>query len=286
MQLTTSLLWLTTTLLGQASDVPKPSETEVVRILEPYFQEQAETYQFFLDAERTQKLELVEKPVMRWTAEGNIGAVWVWTRQGRAEVIGCLGAYVNEKGQYESFHEFHSLTLKPLQKVEIASIRTWDSQKPGVSLTVLESAPEPAASDKLRLVQMRSIAREFSVELNPEKKNTHQLRLATAPLYRYQSTNPDVTDGAIFSYLQDNGTDPECLLLIEARRTSNGIRWQYAPLRFSWRALRVTHTDRDVWRVDEHNEFWKARILRDNYVTCSLGVLNLDSIQRAQKGKP
>lgn len=286
MQLTTSLLWLTTTLLGQAADVPKPNETEVVRILEPYFQEQAEKYQFYLDAERTQKLELIEKPVMRWTAEGNIGAVWVWTRQGRAEVIGCLGAYVNGKGQYESFHEFHSLTLKPLQTVEIATIRTWDSQKPGVTLTVLESAPEPAASDKLRLVQMRSIAREFSVELNPEKKNTHQLRLATAPLYRSQSTNPDVTDGAIFSYLQDNGTDPECLLLIEARKTSNGIQWHYAPLRFSWRSLRVTHGDRDVWRVDEHNEFWKSRILHDNYLTSSLGVLNLDSIQKAKKGKP
>lgn len=286
MQLTTSLIWITTTLLGQAADVPKPNETEVVRILEPYFQEQAEKYPFFLDAERTQKLDLVEKPVMRWTAEGNIGAVWVWTRQGRAEVIGCLGAYVNGKGRYESFHEFHSLTLKPLPKVEIASVRTWDSQKPGATLTVLESAPEPATSDKLRLVQMRSIAREFSVELNPEKKNTHQLRLATAPLYRYQSTNPDVTDGAIFSYLQDNGTDPECLLLIEARKTSKGIQWQYAPLRFSWRALRVTHMDRDVWHADEHNEFWKARILHDHYVTCSLGVLNLDSIQKAQKGKP
>ncbi|MBS0205638.1 MAG: hypothetical protein JSS49_22270 [Planctomycetes bacterium] len=283
---TASILILTSIVFGQVSDVSKPDETEVVRILEPYFQGQAASYEFFLDAAHTRKAQLVEKPVMRWTAEGNLGAVWVWTLHGRVEVIGCLGAYVNAAGKYEAFHEFHSATLKPLQKVEISNVRTWESQKPGVELRPLDSAPEPSASDKLRLVQMRTIAREFEVELNPGTKKTHQLRLATAPLFRYQSDNPDLIDGAIFSYLQDNGTDPECLLMVEARKASDGIQWYYAPLRFTWRPLRLTHRSQVVWQVAEHNEFWKSRILRDQYVTCSLGVLNLDSIRGTQKENP
>ncbi len=80
--------------LSQVADAPKLDEKQLVQLLEPHFQTQAAKYEFFLDEARQQKLELVEKPVMRWTAEGNLGAVWVWTRLGRAEAVGCLGAYV------------------------------------------------------------------------------------------------------------------------------------------------------------------------------------------------
>lgn len=264
--------------LGQAADAPKLDEKQLVKLLEPVYQEQAAKYEFFLDEARQQQLELLEKPVMRWTAEGNSGAVWVWTRQGRAEVVGCLGAYVNPAGKLEGFHEFHSLTLKPLQKVEIGSVRIWESRKPGVEPKLLADGEQPAATDKLRLIQMRNLAREFTAQMRSGKQ-THTLRLTPAPLYRFQSTNPDVLDGALFSYLWDNGTDPELLLLLEARQTSDGPRWHYAPVRFTWREVWLTHDNHELWRGPEHNEFWKSRILLDNYVTCATGVLDLDAIK-------
>src|SRR5687767_2428955 len=154
MSLTASSLVLMA-LLGQAAEAPKLDEKQLVRLLEPFYLEQAGKYEFFLDEERQQKPELVERPVLRWTAEGNSGAVWVWTRQGRAEVVGCLGAYINPAGKLEGFHEFHSLALKPLQKVEIGTVRTWSSSKPGVEPKRLEPATEPAATPPLRLIQMR-----------------------------------------------------------------------------------------------------------------------------------
>ena len=285
MSFTTSCLLLATAVLGQAADVPKLDEKQLVQVLEPYFQAQAAKYTFFLDEARQQKLELVEKPVMRWTAEGNLGAVWVWTRQGRAEAIGCLGAYVNGTGKLEAFHEFHSLTLKPLQSVPIGSVRTWESQKPGVVPKLLPEAPEPAANDKLRLIQMRALAREFTAQMRSDKQ-THQLRLTPAPLFRFHSTNPEVLDGAIFSYLWDNGTDPEFLLLLEAFQTSEGPRWHFSPVRFTWREVWLTHGDQELWRVPESNEFWKSQTLRDNYVTCALGRLDVDAIRAAQKETP
>lgn len=277
----TSSLILCLALLGQAADAPKLDEKQLVKLLEPYYQEQAAEYEFFLDEARQQKCELVEKPVMRWTADGNSGAVWVWTRQGRAEVIGCLGAYVNPSGKLEGFHEFHALTVKPLQKVGIGTVRSWESQKPGVELKRLASAEEPAATDKLRLIQMRSLAREFTAQMR-SGKNTHTLRLTPTPLFRFQSTNPDVLDGALFSFLWDNGTDPEVLLLLEALKTAEGPRWHFTPVRFTWREVWLTRDEKELWRVPEHNEFWTSRasrILRDHYVTCATGVLDLEATQ-------
>jgi hypothetical protein len=281
----TTALILFLALQGQAADVPKLDEKQLVKLLEPHYQQQAAAYEFFLDEARQQKLEIVEKPVMRWTADGNSGAVWVWTRQGRAEAVGCLGAYVNSMGKLEGFHEFHSLTLKPLQKVEIGTVRTWESGKPGVELKLVASADEPAATDKLRLIQMRNLAREFTAQMRSNKQ-THLLRLTPTPLYRFQSTNPDVLDGALFSFLWDNGTDPEFLLLLEARKTTDGHHWRYAPVRFTWRELWLTHNDQEVWRVPEHSEFRTSRILRDNYVTCGTGVLDLDAIKAELEPNP
>ena len=285
MTVTSSVVILLAALFGQAADAPKLDEKQLVKLLEPHYQEQAAAYEFVLDTARQQKLELVAKPVMRWTSDGNLGAVWVWTRQGRAEVVGCLGAYVNAAGKLEGFHEFHSLTLKPLPKVGIGTVRSWESRQPGVEPKRLADADEPAATDKLRLIQMRNLAREFTAQMR-SGQNTHTLRLTPAPLFRYQSTNPDVLDGALFSFLWDNGTDPEVLLLLEALKTPDGPRWHFAPVRFTWREVWVTRDDKELWRVPEHNEFWTSQashILRDNYVTCGTGVLDLEAIQ-AKRG--
>ena len=264
---------------------PKLDEAQLVKVLEPHYQEQAVKYEFFLDESHQQKLDFVAKPVMRWTAEGNSGAVWVWTRLGRTEVVGCLGAYVNQIGKLEGFHEFHSLTLKPLQKVEIGTVRTWESSKPGVEPKLLEQAQVPAATDKLRLIQMRNLAREFTARMKADKQ-THVLRLTPAPLFRFQSTDPDVLDGALFSYLWDNGTDPEFLLLLEARKTTDGMRWHFAPVRFTWREVWLTREDKELWRGPEHNEYWTSRILHDNYVTCATGELDMDELTSKPEKNP
>lgn len=263
------------TSLGQTgAESGKPDEAQLAKVLEPLYQDQASGYEFFLDPEHQTKLEFVAVPVMRWTAEGNSGAVWVWTRQGRAELIGCLGSYIDPSGSLQGFHEFHALTLEPLPPVEVGGVRRWAADKPGVALQAFDTAPEPAATDRLRLIQMRNLAREFTASLKSGDR-TSVLRLTPSPLFRYRSTNPDVLDGAIFSYLWDNGTDPEFILLLEARKTSAGVRWHYAPVRFTWREVWLMHGEREVWRALEHNEFRRGGDLHDCYVTCETGKINL-----------
>jgi phytoene dehydrogenase-like protein len=56
-----------------------------------------------------------------------------------------------------------------------------------------------------------------------------------------------VLDGAVFAFVE--GTDPEVILLIEARRQDDGYQWQYACARFSDFRLSVRYRDAEVWRV-------------------------------------
>ena len=46
------------------------------------------------------------------------------------------------------------------------------------------------------------------------------------------------------------GTDPELLLVIEARRTDQDTRWYYAPARFTNREVWLKYRDKEVWRAD------------------------------------
>ena len=67
--------------------------------------------------------------------------------------------------------------------------------------------------------------------LRPEPRATPgqawELRLLPKPLYRYESTDPEVLDGAVFALVSSAGTDPEIILLIEARKTPEGPRWVF-----------------------------------------------------------
>lgn len=260
---------------GLAADIPPspPDEKLMTQKLEREFQKQAEAYAFALDAARKSTLMLQKTPVMRWTADGNFGAVWVWTDQNRPQVVGCLGSFRNGNNELEGFHEFHAITAQPLPRINIGESYVWEPNQAGPPPQRIPGAPVPAATHRLRLLQMRQLAREFSFELRSGQQ-VSQLRLSPAPIYDFESKDPDVTDGALFSYLWDVGTDPEALLLLESRRTPDGLAWFYVPLRFSWRELSMKHGDENVWHVPERVESRTSKLLRDNYVSCPVGRID------------
>jgi hypothetical protein len=53
------------------------------------------------------------------------------------------------------------------------------------------------------------------------------------PLYRYPAAKAGVIDGALFALVSEAGTDPEVLLLVEAREEKGKVRWEYALGKFS-----------------------------------------------------
>ena len=58
------------------------------------------------------------------------------------------------------------------------------------------------------------------------------MRLLTTPLHRHDTIDSPLSrGGALFAFCQQ--TDPELLLLIEARQSGAGYRWEYAVAGFS-----------------------------------------------------
>lgn len=210
-------------------------------------------YTIYRDPAKTQKLTLRREPVYRWTnptrVGGQVGDVFVWTYKGRPEVIGSIFSHPHHEGnQRVVCHELHSLSTAVLV-VDRASPNRWEPQAPGVDLKPVPGAPAPAGSAPRRLAQLRSMAREFSGRSLSDRGEKWELRLLPQPLYRYESTDPEVPDGALFALVSSAGTDPEVVLLIEDRRdgTGGGPRWVFGAARFSDMNLWLNHKDREVW---------------------------------------
>lgn len=210
-------------------------------------------YTIYRDASRAEKVELRREPVYVWTnpirGGEQDGEVFVWTCRGRAEVIGTFFSYP-ATGERNLNHELHALSTTTLD-VAREGANTWTPQAPGLDLAPIPGAPAPGRTPAQRLSQMRALTRDFAAETEDEKGGRWDLRLLPQPLHRYESTDPDVLDGAVFAYVTSAGTDPEAILVIEARKPSDGgaPAWHYGLARFTDMNLAVKHRGRQVFSV-------------------------------------
>jgi hypothetical protein len=221
----------------------------------------AASFSFFRDVERTQKLKFRREPVYRWTNParngGQAGEVFVWTYRGRPEVIGTVFSHPRPDGATRTVnHELHSLSLAVLV-VDRKANEQWVPQTAGVDLKPVAGAPKPAGSTSQRLAQMRTLAREFNGRSQSASGETWELRLLPQPLYRYESTDPNVLDGALFALVSTAGTDPEIILVLEARMASSDAEWVFGATRFSDMSLWLKHKGQEVWNAirSEENTF-------------------------------
>jgi len=104
---------------------------------------------------------------------------------------------------------------------------------------------------------MRRLAQEFTGHGVDRESKKWELRLLPTPLFRYPSAKTGVVDGALFALVSNAGTDPEVLLLIEAREEAGKSWWEFACGRFSDMDLHVTRKDKEVFTSvrDETNTF-------------------------------
>lgn len=187
-------------------------------------------------------LQFEREPVLRWpnaTRDTPAGGTFVWTLEGRPEVIACLW-----KSQNLSF-AFHSLSTSQLV-AEDGGRRFWHPDRPGITLAAVPDAPVPADSPSRRLGQMKDIARRFRCRLSDEGQGKEELRLLPRPLFRYKTDRPDLVDGGLFAFVQ--GTDPEVILMLEAQaRDGRPTLWQYVLTRRSMHSLEADLDDKSIW---------------------------------------
>jgi hypothetical protein len=209
----------------------------------------AREYRLCLDDARQTELELKPEPLLRWSnpAVGSIhGVVFVWTNKGRPAAIASIFKWF-EPNRHMAF-EVHSLSETPLLGI-LGKQPVWNSSRAGVQFKPVPGAPAPAETAAGRLTQMRSISKDFIVEkTDRDDGSKQQMRLLTQPIFRYQSESAHISDGAIFAFVQ--GTDPEVLLLLEAREENGGASWHYALARMNSTVFRVSYKNDEVWKTE------------------------------------
>jgi hypothetical protein len=228
-----------------------PGESLAKKMLPIYVKEISE-YTMAVESAPKKPLALTKAPVFEWSnpvREGvQQGVVWLWLREdGRPAVLGCI--FSEPEGRLKGrkvIHEFHALDSEKLLVSRPNALNEWKPQA-GLERKELPDSPAPAATAGARLVQMRRLAQEFTGHEEDREGKKWELRLLPAPLYRYPSAKTGVVDGALFTLVSNAGTDPEVLLLIEAKEIDSKLRWQFACGRFSDRSLYVQRKEKEIW---------------------------------------
>lgn len=245
----------------------RADEADLQAITALHFNEAA-GYSMFLDETEKMPLELQKQPIFKWqnvTDFGQLGAVYVWTRAGRPEVVGTIFSQP-EDGKRVVVHEFHTLSDKILTIRSPENVMRHWTPRGTLTMKVLQNAPAVADTPAQRMFQMRTLARNFSAYTKGGGERV-ELRLAPQPMIRYQPTRTDVLDGALFAFLSSAaGTDPEVILQIEARKTgqdSDDWTWTCGIIRFCDRDLVVFEKDVELFSSIA-NTRQRAKI-EDNY---------------------
>jgi hypothetical protein len=216
-----------------------------------------------------EEFRLVKKPVLKWSnpVRGSVhGDVYIWTLKGRPEVVGSFLEWFQPIQSKEV--ELHSLSLAPLV-AERPDHLSWTTNQPGVELKPIPGAPVPAASPAQRLRQIRELAKEFSARQVTPDGVEYEMRLLLQPIYRYEGTEGDLIDGALFAIV--HATDPEVFVQIEARTVGGVGQWQYSLARFNSNLIAVSHRRREIWTAPQIVPWTRVLDRRQPYATIMVG---------------
>ena len=230
--------------------------------LQKLYEADAKRWEMWIGPDQKRKAEIVVEPVFRWQnpsrANGQTGAMFVWVDQGRPVVIG--GVFSNPAGnnRRDVMHEFHALGPDRLFPNFKDSESKW-LPGAGVTLLPLPMSPKVEETFSKRTLQLRAISRDFTANSTDNEKQRWELRLLPKPLYRYDKPEGNVIDGALLAFVSDAGTDPEIILVLEARKEEGGVTaWYYRTVRLSISDLYVNFKGERVWtslREDPNGQF-------------------------------
>lgn len=166
--------------------------------------------------------QFAAKPIFKYSdpARGYVAAsVWKLGEHGRPLALLAVELDRNTYGKPCIGYEYGSLTNTPFKVTFEQS--TWSPKSTLYEFKRIPDAPPPEKTPQLRLIQIRSIAKRFA-STEVVNKEKCELRLLPQPVDRYEPSEVDRADGAVFFFTF--GTNPEVVLLIE----SDGQSWSYA----------------------------------------------------------
>lgn len=153
-------------------------------------------------------------------------------------------ATISIRGAGDVWWEFSSLSDRPLRCVREGRA-VWTPEAGNLVHEPLADAPDAASLPKLRLLQMRQLARRFSVrmlESEAQRDETSTLRLLPNPVYDWSEEG---IEGALFSFSET--TDPEAFLLLEfiERAPVDKPAWRFSLARMTSRPMTFHFDDQE-----------------------------------------
>jgi hypothetical protein len=219
-----------------------------------------------------QALQLIPDPLLHYSnpVRANVfsdGTLFVWCERERPVVAGSLSI----RNAEHITRELAALTSEPLE-CRLDGAVVWAPKSAGLLRQAFPDSPIAAAAPRLRLSQMRALARRFGGTFRlPSANDPTELRLVSQPVYRYSDQDTGIVDGAMFCL--GEATDPELLLLIELIQDEGADMpaWRYSLARMTSVELKVRLDDSEVWST---TFYWRGpRSPADPYVEANHGPL-------------
>jgi len=200
-----------------------------------------------------QAVKLVPKPVFRYSDEERFipdATLWVWTRDARPVAFQKVEGNNHGGGQmwticFASLSEGLLNVRWPLARPQ----REYAARTPGVTFEPIPKVDPPAETARKRTMQLRALKDRFSGRLgvNDQGKGGAATRTMATPIFEYADSESKLPLGAIFG-LSSTGTNPDLLLLIEARRDGEGKwRWEHAHARMTSASVRMRLDEDEIW---------------------------------------
>jgi hypothetical protein len=196
-----------------------------------------------IDGNERTPLSMAPEPLHRWTdptRQNSDGVLWAWRTAGRPVALLAI-----EPQPTIWCFEFVSLSTGRVAADNGSG--QWAPTTAGVEFHEVPGAPAPAAGAAERLRQVRDLVQRFTArEFWHVTSQHYPLRLLPHPIDQYSDAKSGLVDGAVFIFA--NTTNPEVLLLIEAKQHGQGApKWQYAAATLTTAAPTLLLDRKEVW---------------------------------------
>jgi len=200
------------------------------------------------------KVKRIDRPLLLFsddTRADDRGSLWAWGDTGRPVAL---------------FEIFQKTTSRSIWTTGICNtsggkLRAgrlgapwWLENDSDIAFKDIPAAPPVAAEPALRQRQMKLLAQNFTAHEIYNPNNTrYDLRRLDRPLHAYRD-EAGIVDGGLFAFA--NGTNPEILLFIEARRSKDRASrpvWQFGVGRSANAELHLEYEGKEVYWAPRGN---------------------------------
>jgi hypothetical protein len=195
--------------------------------------------------------ELVANPIFRYTDDLRAipdATLWVWTRDARPVALQKVEG--NNHGGGQAWTICFASLSEELLEARWPSGRRYTARKPGLAFSPIPKSDVPAEKGPARRAQIKSLKDRFTARINvdDEGKVGAETRMIATPVFEYSEPSSKLPLGAIFGLTATTTTNPDLLLVIEARPDGAGkFRWEFAHVRMTSNAVVMRLDGDEVW---------------------------------------